>query len=252
MDESGDLQEVAALVHGVNSYDLSGTIIESDEPVWVNSGLPCANIPAGTGWCGHIEELLIPVEYWGQHYVGPHAPRRGGEEFWWRLYAGRDGVTIDADPAQPGLPVTLQRGEFFQFTTLEHLVFEGDGAFMPVQYLEGQTGGAGTGDPASYQMVPTEQFLDRYVFVTGYGYDYDYVQVTRPLDADDVFVDDELVSGYERVGGFEVATVQVSEGAHFAKSETPFGIIQIGYFDATAYGYPGGLALDPINPDPAG
>ena len=51
-----------------------------------------------------------------------------------------------------------------------HFTMTADGPFMPVQYLEGEQGGAGTGDPAMYQMVPTEQFLDRYAFATACRY----------------------------------------------------------------------------------
>lgn len=236
----------------VVSDDVSGTIIETDKPAWVVGTNPCANVPAGITFCDHIEELLIPVEYWGTEYVGAHAPQRGTEEYWWRVYSGADGVTITTSPPQPGTPVTLNRGEFFQFTTLEHIIFEGDGAFMPVQYLEGQDGGAGTGDPAAYQMVPTEQFLPRYVFVTGTGYNENYAQVIRPVGGADVFVDDALVGAYTVVGGFEVSDWPVGEGAHVARSEAPFGVIQVGYTGVTSYAYPGGLALGFINPNPEG
>jgi hypothetical protein len=123
---------------------------------------------------------------------------------------------------------------------------------MPVQYLEGEQSGAGTGDPASYQMVPTEQFLPRYVFVTGTGYTQNYVQVIRPAGGADVEVDDQVVSGYYAVGGYEVADWPISEGAHVAGSADPFGVIQVGYTTVTSYAYPGGLALGFINPDPEG
>ena len=72
-------------------------------------------------------------------------------------------------------------------------------------------GGAGTGDPASYQMVPTEQYLPRYVFVTGVGYDLNYVQVTRPLGGADVFVDGVLVTGYYQVS----MQVTVTKASHY-------------------------------------
>ena len=99
-------------------------------------------------------------------------------------------------------------------------------------------------------MVPTEQFLERYVFVTGKAYTWNYVQVTRPANAADVFVDDVLVSGYETVGAFEVADWPIAEGPHVASSDAPFGVVQVGYTDVTSYAYPGGLALGVINPQP--
>jgi hypothetical protein len=44
------------------------------------------------------------------------------------------------------------------------------------------------------------------------------------------------------------ADVAIGEGAHFATSDQPFGIIQVGYTNATSYGYPGGMRLAVLNP----
>jgi len=191
---------------------------------------------------------MIPLEYWGETYVGAHAPKRGSESFYWRIYGGDDGVTVDAEPAQPGFPITLAKGEFHEFNTKDSVIFSGDGPFMPVQYLAGQNGGAGTGDPASYQMVPVEQFLSRDAFVTGVGYDKHYAQIVRQKGGAEVYVDDVVVTGYYDLGEYEVADWSIGGGAHLAKSDAPFGIYQVGYTNVTSYAYPGGLRLKVINP----
>lgn len=236
----------------VSQTDVSGTIVTSDKPIWVVGAVPCVDIPSNVTYCDHIEELMLPLEYWGQEYVAAHAPTRGSESYHWRIYSGADAVTITTVPQQPIPPGPLDRGEFIEFATQESFIITADGPFMPVQYLEGQNGGAGTGDPASYQMVPTEQFLPRYVFITGSGYNPNYVQITRPLGAPDVFVDGVVVTGYYTVGDFEVADWVISPGAHVAESDAPFGVIQVGYTDVTSYAYPGGMRLAQINPDPQG
>src|SRR5690606_38519950 len=138
--------------------------------------------------------------------------------------------------------------QFHEFSTKQSFMFTGNGPFMPVQYLEGQNGGAGTGDPASYQMVPTAQFLDRYVFITGSAYSQHYVQVIRPVGAPEITVDGATVTGYYSVGGYEVADWAISEGAHVAESTAAFGVTQVGYTAVTSYAYPGGLRLVVINP----
>ncbi|MCA9695132.1 MAG: IgGFc-binding protein, partial [Myxococcales bacterium] len=114
--------------------------------------------------------------------------------------------------------------------------------------LESQNPNAGTGDPGMYQMVPTEQFLARYAFVTGTSYNVHYAQIIRPAGGPEVTVDGNPVGGYYTVGNFEVADYPVSEGAHFAESTAPFGIVQVGYTGVTSYAYPGGLRLEVINP----
>ena len=228
--------------------DVSGTIVTLSEPGWVVGAVQCVNIPAGVVYCDHIEEQMIPIEYWGVKYVGAHAPQRGNEDYWWRIYASEDNTTITTEPVQPGFPINLNKGQFHEFSTKTSFIFTGDKPFMPVQYLEGQNGGAGTGDPASYQTVPVEQFLDRYVFITGTGYNPNYVQVVRDLGGDDVLVDGAVVTGYYTVGDYEVADWTISQGSHLAESTSPFGIYQVGYTAVTSYAYPGGLRLAVINP----
>jgi hypothetical protein len=127
-------------------------------------------------------------------------------------------------------------------------IFESDKPFLPVQYLEGTSGGAGTGDPAMYQMVATEQFLDRYAFVTGTGYNPNYAQIIRAKGNPDVKVDGVVVTGYYTIGEYEVSDWKISEGAHLAESDAPFGIINVGYTNVTSYAYPGGMKLAVINP----
>ncbi|PRP96582.1 hypothetical protein ENSA5_36580 [Enhygromyxa salina] len=229
--------------------DLSGTIITADKPVWVAGASECANVPMHpTLYCDHLEEVLLPLEYWGEEYVGAHAPQRGNETYYWRVYGGEDGITVNTAPQQPGFPLQLDKGEYYQFGTQASFVFTGDGPFLPVQLLEGQNGGAGTGDPSMYQMVPTEQFLDTYAFVTGTNYSLHYAQIIRPAGGDDIMIDDVVVDGYYQIGAWDVADYQVTEGAHFATSTQPFGIIQVGYTNVTSYAYPGGLQLAVINP----
>ena len=244
-----DRYDTLNVVVSVNYTDLSGTIISADKPVWVAGATECGNVPMyPTTYCDHLEEVSIPLEYWGDTYVGAHAPTRGNETYYWRVYSGDAAVTVDTAPAQPGFPVTLDKGEYYQFGTKESFIFTADGPFMPVQYLEGQNGGAGTGDPSMYQMVPTEQFLSSYAFVTGTNYNQHYAQIIRPVGGADVLVDGDTVTGYYTVGDYEVADWSISEGAHFATSADPFGVIQIGYTPVTSYAYPGGLRLKVINP----
>ncbi|NVB43146.1 IgGFc-binding protein [Pseudenhygromyxa sp. WMMC2535] len=242
----GDSMQVTA----DNHVDVSGTFVSANKPIVLISGSEIVNVPAGTKYADHIEEQMLPLDYWGEEYVGPHAPTRGDEEFHWRLYGGEDDVVINVSPTQPGFPIILDRGEWYEFATDESVIFTSDGPFMPVQYLEGksETGGAGTGDPSMYQMVPTEQFLDAYTFATGTGYTVTYVQVIRQQGGSAVSLDGQDVSGYYTVGNFEVADVEIEEGNHFINSDTPFGIIILGYTSATSYAFPGGMKLADINP----
>jgi hypothetical protein len=238
-------------VRAPNGGDLSGTIIESDKPIWVVGAVECVNVPTvNVTFCDHIEEQQLPLDYWGKTYVGAHSPKRGNEKHYWRVFGGENGVTVTTEPAQPGTPFMVNKGQFKDLTIANNtsFIFNCSGPCMPVQYLEGQDGGAGTGDPAMYQMIPVEQFLDRYAFATGTGYTSDYVQVIRTKGGPDVLVDGVVVGGYYSVGNYDVSDWKIAPGGHFAESAMPFGIVSVGYTGVTSYAYPGGMRLQIINP----
>ena len=237
-------------VRAQGSGDVSGTFVTADKPIWVLGGSVCINVPQGVTYCDHIQEQMLALDYWGKKYVGAHSPPRNDEKHYWRVFGGEDGTVVTTTPAQPGTPIMVNKGQWKQIVIPNDVsfIFESDKPFLPVQYLEGQSGGGGTGDPAMYQMIPVEQFLDRYAFVTGQGYDVHYAQIIRLKGGPDVKVDGAIVNGYYTVGDYEVADYVISEGAHLAESDAPFGIINVGYTDATSYAYPGGLKLAVINP----
>ncbi len=258
--------------------DLSGTVIESDKPILVISAVVGARVPycaSGDpvegcappyesnpicyGTTDHIQEVNIPLDYWGKTYVGAHSPLRAGESHYWRIFAGDDDVTVTTDPPQPGTPIVLaKRGEFADLVlpNATSVVFSGDKPFMPVQYTTLHVYAGDLGDPAMAQMIPVEQFLQRYVFVTGFGYDFHYVQVIRTAGSAPVYLDGTPVGDYYTIGAYEVADVLIEEGSHEIRSEDPFGIVQWGYdmkkpedpnnkYPA-AYGYPGGMKVEQI------
>ncbi len=289
--------------------DVSGTIITSDKPIVVVGASWCSRVPirgyvregddadTGCNWdnhnrrgfCDPLQEVLLPLEYWGESYVAPAPPERPSSQpaianppdAHWRLYNGANApVTITSSPpvftdencpapentvSMDGSSCTLpERGAFVEVTVSfdTSIVFEGDNPFMPVGYLQSRRdtckngpnpwqddpdycedepldGSSDKGDSAMYQLVPTEQFLDRYVLRTADGFERNFVQVIRPAGGADIFLDNAQIQGglYETVGNFEVATVTVGEGAHELESAVPFGVLQMG--DAGPNHFPG-------------
>ncbi|PRQ09236.1 IgGFc-binding protein [Enhygromyxa salina] len=251
--------------------DLSGTLVTADKPIWVLSAVRGLRLP----WCGgsmvpgcptivdsacdfgsdFAIEQSLPLAVWGTQYVGAHAPVRGSESHYWRIYAGADNVTVTTDPPQPGTPISLAaRGGWAELVlpTGTNVVFAGDGPFMPVQYLTGHHDAqTDMGSPEMIQGVPSDRFLDRYVFVTAASYEQHFAQVTRAAGGAEVEIDGDAVAGWESVGAWEVANVAVSEGAHQVTSTQAFGLSQYGYSqhvgaadNSSAYAYVVGLSLD--------
>lgn len=251
--------------------DISGTVIHTDNPVWVSGGNRFSRVPLaepGQGGSGdQLIEVLFPLQHWGRTYVMPAAPIRAWqfeaplpewqdfeEASYYRLYAGASDVTITSDPPHANFPVTLENvGDFVEIETESrlNLVVEADRPFLPVQYirsrnpvspnaLEGppQTG---YGDSAMVQLVPTEQFLSRYVFSTGVEFFHNSVQIMRPAEDGEVRITsaagniirvcNDGTCDYEFAPAgtdHEVALVPLEEGTFVASSDTPFGIIQYG------------------------
>lgn len=120
------------------------------------------------------------------------------------------------------------------------------------------------GDSAMYQLVPTAQFLQRYVFRTAEGFDSDYVQVVRAVGGQSVFLDGNGLQGWRQINfDYEFVNVLLDEpGTHTIESASTFGIVQIGYSDpsqgsaegcaavsgqcSSSYAYPGGMKSEQI------
>ena len=56
-------------------------------------------------------------------------------------------TTVTTNPAQPGTPAVLNKGQWKELVISNNtsFIFEADKPFLPVQYLEGENGGAGGG-----------------------------------------------------------------------------------------------------------
>jgi len=259
--------------------DVSGTVIHANKPIWVVGASRCSRVPVreipSVGRCDPLQELMIPLDYWGERYVAPHPPKRTNELTYWRVYSGSSGVRITAEGnlgcTQPiitedncappnvfdGEGCTFeQRGSWVELVVENQCSFfldsNGSGAFLPVGYLQSSRHNfeepaetaTELGDPSMYQMVPVEQFLKRYVFSTGKNFDYHYVQVIREIGSPSIFLDNQSVGGFYPVSDtYEVADVLIDEGAHLIQSNVPFGVVQFGY----SAGGPSPLCTHPLN-----
>ena len=266
-----------ALDPAANLQDISGTVLRSNKPIWVVGASRCSRVPVRDtpprGRCDPLQEQLIPIDYWGTEYVAAPAPTRETERHYWRIFAGRAGVTVETIPPQANTPHTFSAtGEFIELDVANGTAFivKASGPVMPVQYLQSRwTNGEPEdertfyGDPAMTQSVPVAQFLDRYVFVTPLNYRHNFVQVIRRANGATVLLNDTAVTDFHSIENYEVANVEIEEGGHIIESSEPFGIIQVGYSGDepdpencpdiaegficnTSYAYPGGMKQEQI------
>jgi hypothetical protein len=143
--------------------------------------------------------------------------------------------------------------------------------------MTGSTSGGGSGagrtlgDPDFVNVVPNEQFLDRYVFFTDFTYPETSLTIVRKKTAYG-FMPVKLdcggdVTGFKPLGtsgDYEYAWVPLTKnfapqklakgecgyGRHAAESEGPFSVTVWGWGKDASYGYAGGMGMRPVNDAP--
>ena len=253
MLNAGDVIELAS-----TSGDLTGSLIDSANPVQVISGHYCVNVPDDVTACDHLEESMFPVDTLGTHYV-INAPAvttiPTGKVEIVRVIATSDNTTLTYDPPQAGAPTTIATaGGFIEIpSSAASYQITSDQKVLVAQYMEGQDAGGGTGDPAMALAVPVEQFRTSYLFHAPVSYDSNYVDVTAPMGAS-ITLDGGAALTLTPIGtsGLGLARVQAlnlgpgNDGNHNIQGNQAFGITVYGYGQYTSYWYPGGLNLDTI------
>lgn len=268
---------------------LTGSPISSNKPIGVFGGSPCTFMPAGNGWCDLTQQQIAPFSQWGIEYaLVPFKPRvvtvtgPGRENVPWMFVGAADGTELAYDPAQPkGAPSKLAAGEVVTFITDARVVVKSQDSKHPfyvgLHMTSENYGGGATqgntviGDPDFVNVVPSEQFLDRYVFFTDYTFpDTSLVVVRRrtaagfapvvlecageltdfqPLGASGqyeyTFVDLTKGNAQQKFGDRECGY-----GRHEAHSDGPFSVTVWGTGEAASYGYAGGMGSRPANDAP--
>jgi hypothetical protein len=253
MLNAGDTLEISS-----TAGDLTGSLIDSTQPVQVISGHFCADVPDGVTACDHLEESMFPVDTLGTKYI-INAPAvtsiPAGKVEVVRVIATGDLTNLTYDPPVAGAPTMLAHaGDFVEIpSTAQSFQITADQKVLVAQYMEGQDAGGNTGDPAMTLAVPTEQFRSFYLFHAPTSYESNYVDVTAPMGAT-VSLDGMPPLTFTPIGGsgFGLARVQAlgagpgNDGNHSIQGDMAFGITVYGYGTYTSYWYPGGLNLDTI------
>ncbi|MCA9697325.1 MAG: hypothetical protein KC431_07355, partial [Myxococcales bacterium] len=249
---------------GAGNNQLTGTGIETDKPVAVFGGHTCGNVPnTGTTACDHIEEQIFPLETWGVNYVAGRNPPRGNEQMTWRIVASEDNTTVNFNPpVSIGASTVLNAGQMVQFNDPGDFFVSADDPILVAGYMQGCTATgvpSCPGDPYMVLMVPVEQYLDDYVFVVDTSYVEDFAKLVRPAGAE-VTVDCLGIVPENRwtaigASGYDFAVIDMNPGeascttgTNQASSPEGFGLTVSGQSYAASYAYPGGLALQEINP----
>lgn len=259
----------------VQQQELDGTLISSDKPVGYWATHECMFVPTNIGACDMSSTQLAPTTAWGTRYAAAPPPSRStgpAEIVPFRLVAARNGTRLTYRPYRPvDAPEALEGGRIAVFSASDPFVIESQDSDHPIAIYGYMAGGnvnaEGWGDPELVPIVPTDQYLDRYVFLVDPTYAKSSLSVVRTAK-DGVFPDVTLdclgkLSGFRRIDDVhETAIVRFDAkpgepgcgvGRHEITGTGPFTMTVWGVDWYSSYGYPGGMGLRPLNaarPDP--
>jgi hypothetical protein len=172
---------------------------------------------------------------------------------------------IDFEPnVSIGAQIVLDAGQMIEFDDPQDFYVSASDPILMAGYMHGCRAANPApepcaGDPYMVLMVPVEQYQNDYVFLVDDSYAQDFAKLVRPAGVQ-VTVDCLGVVPEDRwtaIGNsdWEWATIDMNPGegncttgTNQASASEGFGIIVSGQASAASYAYPGGLALDSINP----
>lgn len=255
-------------LHFMQTGDLTGSPIQSNNPVGVWGEHYCMNVPDQASACDPGHQQIPPVKALGHEYVAVRYRSRTAQEesVPWRLVGAVDGTTLTYDPAQMGAPSALSSGQLVVFNGAGPFVVRSQDALHPFYVAGMMTGGSvagGAGDPETVNVIPPEQYLAGYVFFADPTYAETNVVAVRKKGSNgfaDVTLDCAgILTGWQNVGtgDFQYTRVDLQKGKqkagncdngrHEIGSKAPFGITVWGWDSYVSYAYPGGASVKPIN-----
>ncbi len=159
-----------------DNFDMTGTIVHSNQPVGVSGGSGCPNIPADFPYCDHVEDMLPPIRTWAETYYATNPiqpPGMPGHDFARYLFISSvPGQTIYRQDCQTGQHteciIDNQYGIYWDELELGQKFWSKE-PFLCVWYINSSTypdHNNGLGDPAECVINPKEQFTKTVLFQT--------------------------------------------------------------------------------------
>ncbi len=257
--------------------DLTGTIVESTQPVAVFTGTESSGVGSpdapkpplwseSSGCCKqHLEEQLPPMHAIGKKFVVTRSPVRSDpnlssyvEPDVLRFMGAAAPAVVTTNLPAPLDHFTIAPGQIIDTWTDRDIVVTSTEPIMIGQFLMIQDWVNGTpkGDPSFTIFPPVEQTRNEYTFLSPKGWSENWVVIsawkgtTVKIDGEDLkgcviaeagMLDDKM---------YEARRCALEDGVHRLTGDGGFGIMAYGYGDADAYSFAGGAYVKKIYAPP--
>nr|KAG5706278.1 hypothetical protein BaRGS_026060 [Batillaria attramentaria] len=94
---------------GQTSFE--GSVVTSNKPVTVITGLKCDTVPVNVNFCDHMVEMMPPVEDFGRTFILHNVQYRTSGAIY-RVFSAHDNTEL---MESPGTTRTLNKGEYFDY-----------------------------------------------------------------------------------------------------------------------------------------
>ncbi|MEZ4384526.1 MAG: IgGFc-binding protein [Nannocystaceae bacterium] len=257
------------------TQELTGSPILADKPVVLFGGATCLNVPVNGFACDGAHQQIPPVKALGSDYTAIRYRNRTGQEETppWRLVGAVDGTQLTWINKPNGAPDVINLGDVAEFNSagpFEVASQDEEHPFYLAAYMTGGDNYGGAGDPEWVNVIPSAQFLKKYVLFTDPTYpETSLVVVRTPVDGQ--FADVTLgcagtLDGWMPIGENEYTRINLvtgnfadvngcSNGRHEMSSDNPFGVTVWGWGSSASniftqyvsYAYPAGASVKGIN-----
>ena len=208
--------------------------------------------PSATPTADHDLHAIPHPALWGHRYAAAPPPSRAPhveEVIPWRIVGAVDNTELRWEGRGPkDAPSILHRGQVLSFESDAPFIVESQDEAHPF-HLSGTLGGSlllgRVGDPEWFFVAPTTQYQTSFFFTTDPTFPENVFVITRERGSDGAFADVVLdclgaVSGWSRLGDYEIAQVDISRGSFVWSGPCRYGPYRLsseGRFSVTAWGW---------------
>lgn len=230
--------------------DLTGTLIEADQPVAVFGGHQCTDINSSSlFFCDYLVEQIPPIHRLGtEFFAAPFATRSVGDTV--RVVAARDLTTLSVNGSSV---VLTNKGDVYSLFRTTPTWITSDKPVYAAQYASSSDlDGVTNADPFMVTLPGRSLFSTDHTFVTaGINFPEHYITILAPELTTSVTLDGVVTSpSFTSIGssGFRYAHIKVTQGVHTLSATRAMGVLVYGWSEYSSYAWPACLYFGDTTP----